>query len=1047
MFFYKEIINQIIERLKLNTNVSNLSFNQTTINSLSSELSFSISASGNLTETVTVSSSNDLFIFSDESFELVGGETIQPIEVTFIPDSIGDKTGSIYLSSSGGDTVQIPLSGIGMPEPLNLITSVENIFFPPVFVNSSSIQTFTVTADEQNTETVTIVNDSDQFTFSPSSFVLTGGITNQIVTASFNPTSIGVKTGNLILTSTSGSTVVIEIGAVCLNPPLKLTASITSASFPDTFLSSSSSASFALSAGGEGVELVTISDNTNQFNFSPSSFFLTGGGTPQTIDVQFIPTSSGSKSGMLTLSSSGGGLANVALYGKCTLPPLYITSSVESILFSDTAVNTIKRFVVNITAGGSGSTTVRLRDNSNQFSFSPSSFNLIGSRTTPVPVTVSFYPRSLGTKTGILTLSSSQGQIKQIQMTGTCANVAKLSLSTTRLTFPNTPTNATSSLIFTISSAGTVNETVTITDTSNFYSFNPSTFALTGNNPSVNITASFAPNAVALFTGSMTAIASKGSTRTLTMTGSGIFPAAALTSSISGFNFSNIPTNTSSSQTFIVSAGGVVNETVVLTDNSSVFSFSPSTFTLSGTNPATNVTATYSPVSPVTSSGTLIVSASRGNILNIPFTGSSFYIPLILTSSVDNINFSNTIISNSSSLSFSVSAGGNSNTIETVALTSNNPRFTFSPSTLSLAGNSSSSIVTVTFIPTQQTAETGILNLSSSGGNIAQIPLSGTGIFSNLLLTSSVNQIAFGNVGIGITNSQIFTVSAGGSAIETVTINSSNNQFTFSPSTFSLTGSGPVRTITASFTPSLITSSFATASISSSGGDIKTLILSGTGIDQSVALLLKGDGPNNSINIIDSSNNNFTVFVSGNAKISTTKFKYGTSSIAFDGSDDYISSTNTKFKLSGSYTVEFWINPNSYGVPTHGAGIFFNGTLSSNANRVQLAVTPTGAISANGFGTGVTQIWGILTSAATLPLNTWTHIALSSTGTTVRLFVNGILAGSSATSLISTLPDTFYIGFHRSGSALRYFNGHIDDFRLTQGVATYTTNFTPPGPL
>lgn len=213
----------------------------------------------------------------------------------------------------------------------------------------------------------------------------------------------------------------------------------------------------------------------------------------------------------------------------------------------------------------------------------------------------------------------------------------------------------------------------------------------------------------------------------------------------------------------------------------------------------------------------------------------------------------------------------------------------------------------------------------------------------------------------------------------------------------------------------------------------------------SVSLLLRGEGVNNGTSIIDSSNNKFAVSAIGNAKISTTKFKHGSSSIAFDGSADYLSTSNNKLKLSGSYTVEFWINPNSYGVPTHGAGIFINGTLTSNFNRVQLAITPTGAISTNGITSS--QLWGILSSAGVVPLNTWTHIALSSTGTTVRLFVNGILAGSSAISLISTLPDTFYIGAHRSGNALRYFNGYIDDFRITQGVGRYTENFTPPGPF
>jgi hypothetical protein len=63
------------------------------------------------------------------------------------------------------------------------------------------------------------------------------------------------------------------------------------------------------------------------------------------------------------------------------------------------------------------------------------------------------------------------------------------------------------------------------------------------------------------------------------------------------------------------------------------------------------------------------------------------------------------------------------------------------------------------------------------------------------------------------------------------------------------------------------------------------------------------------------------------------------------------------------------------------------------------------------------------------------------------LFADGVLAASGAGTEISTLPTTFYIGFHRSGGLQRYFAGYIDDFRVTNGVARYTANFTPPGSL
>ena len=37
-----------------------------------------------------------------------------------------------------------------------------------------------------------------------------------------------------------------------------------------------------------------------------------------------------------------------------------------------------------------------------------------------------------------------------------------------------------------------------------------------------------------------------------------------------------------------------------------------------------------------------------------------------------------------------------------------------------------------------------------------------------------------------------------------------------------------------------------------------------------------------------------------------------------------------------------------------------------------------------------------------------------------------------------------YLGFFPSGVATSYFNGYIDDFRITKGVARYLSNFTPP---
>jgi hypothetical protein len=55
-----------------------------------------------------------------------------------------------------------------------------------------------------------------------------------------------------------------------------------------------------------------------------------------------------------------------------------------------------------------------------------------------------------------------------------------------------------------------------------------------------------------------------------------------------------------------------------------------------------------------------------------------------------------------------------------------------------------------------------------------------------------------------------------------------------------------------------------------------------------VSLLLRGNGTNGSTTIIDSSPSPKTVTAFGNAQISTAQSKFGGSSIAFDGTGDYL---------------------------------------------------------------------------------------------------------------------------------------------------------------
>ena len=67
--------------------------------------------------------------------------------------------------------------------------------------------------------------------------------------------------------------------------------------------------------------------------------------------------------------------------------------------------------------------------------------------------------------------------------------------------------------------------------------------------------------------------------------------------------------------------------------------------------------------------------------------------------------------------------------------------------------------------------------------------------------------------------------------------------------------------------------------------------------------------------------------------------------------------------------------------------------------------------------------------AAQLPLNTWTHLAATYDGATLRLFVNGTQVGSRAlTGALLTSTGVLRIG----GNAIwgEFFQGRIDEIRI-----------------
>ena len=196
-----------------------------------------------------------------------------------------------------------------------------------------------------------------------------------------------------------------------------------------------------------------------------------------------------------------------------------------------------------------------------------------------------------------------------------------------------------------------------------------------------------------------------------------------------------------------------------------------------------------------------------------------------------------------------------------------------------------------------------------------------------------------------------------------------------------------------------------------------------------VQLLLHCNGTNGSTTFTDSSQNGLTVAANGNAQISTAQSKFGGASAYFDGANSTISLQDSALITgTGQFTIEMWF----YASSTDGGLV-----RSSNFNGGYELIHLNSELKFWAYNSGDVLV-------ATAPsLNAWHHVAVTRDASNVlRMFVDGTLVDSATNFTENLYRNTLAIGTSRTN--FYNFDGYIDDFRLTTGVARYTAAFTPP---
>ena len=162
----------------------------------------------------------------------------------------------------------------------------------------------------------------------------------------------------------------------------------------------------------------------------------------------------------------------------------------------------------------------------------------------------------------------------------------------------------------------------------------------------------------------------------------------------------------------------------------------------------------------------------------------------------------------------------------------------------------------------------------------------------------------------------------------------------------------------------------------------------------------------------------------GDTKISNVASKFGLGSLYFDGTGDYMLSiqSGASYILSGDFTVEAWIYPNS--VSNNYIVTFGN----EAAGRYNIALS-SGILTTNIYGSGSVSF-----SGTTMTTGQWYYIAVVRSGSTIRGYVNGTVSSTTDTNSATIGSGNLRVGSDSSGSAT--WNGYIDDLRITKYART-----------
>lgn len=364
-------------------------------------------------------------------------------------------------------------------------------------------------------------------------------------------------------------------------------------------------------------------------------------------------------------------------------------------------------------------------------------------------------------------------------------------------------------------------------------------------------------------------------------------------------------------------------------------------------------------------------------------------------------------------------------------------------------------LVSVTFTPTAASTQPGTLTIPTGAGD-KTVTLTGKGLaaIGELSITPS-NSAYFGGVSTGTTSTQTLTLKNTGTVTRSLTVGTPSAPFGMTTTCGTTLAANATCTVTASFTPpdgQNYTSGYSLPLTWGPLNEATSVALSGNGKDPylaSVTFLSSFDSlPFTELrshaitNYSVALNTSTKEFGAGSAGLTGAGYLVATQA---SGSYDWFPSAANN--NSTAYTMEAWVYATDwstweYTAAPYGTTMHIPRMASSSdggtTNYWSFGPVAGGKVAFYYFNGSVAVT--PITTTNTLTTGAWNHIAFVRSGTSMSIYVNGVLGASATMTGSPTSPYNMVIGRLGSGNLV----GNIDEMRITQGIARYTGNFTPP---